>query len=525
MKKTVIILSLFFILASVLRLLFLGSTPNSATWDEAALGYNTYSLLQTDADEYGIKNPLILRSFDDYKPALYAYASLLPVKIWGPNMFSIRFVSSIAGSLLVIGVYLLSRIYFNKRISLLAAFLTIFEPLFISYSRIGLEANLSLTLFVFGAAFWLSPLTDQIKRYLGLSLLLLAAYAYHSPRYLIPIIVLLNLKKNLRQLIFFIIGYLPIAYFVFSPIYNTRFREISIFTNYGILFGSIADLGATPSLLANISRVFFYIGDFAGRFLSYLNPYQLFILSSGHPLYVVTQMGVFNTFELPFFILGLISCLKYLKKYFFYWVIIIIGILPAAITVDWFSPLRGLFIWPVMVVFTARGIINLFSSRKLVTLLLCYFIFIPLWLLNVLRILDTIYIYRPYTQSGAYQYGFAQMAPFVKSIEGEYKDIIIESPHAQPHIFMAFFTAYDPKKYQSDTAWRRNDFSPRKNFDFGPYHFRKIYFPVDRSLKGTLFVGNEYSLPTDQLKNLEGIKVFKDFFYPDGNISFRVVGI
>lgn len=518
MKKTPLILILFFVSALILRILFLGSTPNSATWDEAALGYNTYSLLQTGADEYGNKLPLVLRSFDDYKPALYAYASLLPVKIWGTNMFSIRFVSAISGSLLVVAVYFLARVYFDKKTSLLAAFLTIFEPLFISYSRMALEANLSLFLFIFGTALWLNPNGGRVKRYLGLFFLLISTYTYHTPRYLVPVIFLLNLRKEFGKLILFVIGYLPITFFTLSPIYNTRFKELSIFTNSGVLFGSIADLGDTPTLIAKSSRVFFYMGDFVGRFLSYFNPYQLFIQSSGHPLYVVTKMGVFNAFELPFFILGLVIFIKYFKKYYQYWLIIIIGVLPAAITVDWFSPLRGLLVWPFLVIITSIGIIS-FPYKKILIIIFL------LWLLNVVRIIDNLYIYRPYTQAGAYQYGFAQMAPFVKSIEGDYQDIIIESPHAQPHIFMAFFTAYDPKKYQADTAWRKDDFSPRKNFDFGPYHFRKIYFPVDRSLKGTLFVGNQYSLPTDQLKDLKGIRVFKDFFYPDGSISFRVVGI
>lgn len=518
MKKTTVYIVLFFLLALILRLLFLGSTPNSATWDEAALGYNAYSLLKTGADEYATKIPIVLRSFDDYKPALYAYASILPVWIWGPNMFSIRFISALSGSFLIIGIYLLARVYFDKKIALLAAFLTIFEPLFLSYSRMALEANLSLSLFVFGTAFWLNPNSGRIKRYLGIFFLLLSAYAYHSPRYLVPLIILMNLKKEFGKLSLFTIGYLPIAYFILSPIYNTRFKEISIFTNSGVLFGSIADLGKTSMFMAGVSRFFFYLGDFIGRFLSYFNPYQLFIQSSGHPLYVVTQMGVFNTFELPFFILGFVTSLKYFKKYYLYWLIIILGVLPAAITVDWFSPLRGLFVWPFLVIFTAFGLLS-FSHKKLVGIILLF------WALNTLRILDTLYIYRPYVDAGAYQYGFAQMAPFVKSIESQYQDVIIESPHAQPHIFMAFFTAYDPNKYQADTAWRKNDFTPRTNFDFGPYHFRRIYFPVDRSLKGTLFIGNQYSLPTDQLKDLKELKVFKDFFYPDGSISFRVVGI
>ena len=35
-------------------------------WDEAALGYNAYSILKTGRDEYGQYFPLIFKSFGDY---------------------------------------------------------------------------------------------------------------------------------------------------------------------------------------------------------------------------------------------------------------------------------------------------------------------------------------------------------------------------------------------------------------------------------------------------------------------------
>ena len=62
-----------FLLAGLLRLWGIGAVPVSLDWDEAALGYNAYSIYHTGRDEYGKFLPVILKSFDDYKPALYAY--------------------------------------------------------------------------------------------------------------------------------------------------------------------------------------------------------------------------------------------------------------------------------------------------------------------------------------------------------------------------------------------------------------------------------------------------------------------
>ena len=68
-------------LAVILRFWNLGNNPPSLTWDEAAWGYNAYSLGIDGRDEFGRFLPLdYLESFGDFKPALYAYLDIIPVK-------------------------------------------------------------------------------------------------------------------------------------------------------------------------------------------------------------------------------------------------------------------------------------------------------------------------------------------------------------------------------------------------------------------------------------------------------------
>ncbi|MBI5019248.1 hypothetical protein HZB58_03170, partial [Candidatus Gottesmanbacteria bacterium] len=81
MKKISFIIII--ILAAFLRLWQLGNVPVSPDWDEAALGYNAYSILKTGKDEYGIFLPRTLRSFDDYKPPLYTYLAIPAVAAFG----------------------------------------------------------------------------------------------------------------------------------------------------------------------------------------------------------------------------------------------------------------------------------------------------------------------------------------------------------------------------------------------------------------------------------------------------------
>src|SRR3989344_9183178 len=109
-----ILVALVILAALILRLWQLGNVPPSPDWDEAALGYSAYSIMETGKDEYGKSLPVILRSFDDYKPALYVYLIIPFINILGLNIISIRLPSAIFGTVAVIGTYFLVRQLFDK---------------------------------------------------------------------------------------------------------------------------------------------------------------------------------------------------------------------------------------------------------------------------------------------------------------------------------------------------------------------------------------------------------------------------
>ena len=112
-------LLLITLLAGILRFGHLGSMPPSPNWDEVSHGYNAYSILQTGQDEWGRSFPTIFKAFGDFKLPLYIYLTTLPVAIFGLNVFSIRFISALAGVLAIPGIYLLfSALFPGKHISL-----------------------------------------------------------------------------------------------------------------------------------------------------------------------------------------------------------------------------------------------------------------------------------------------------------------------------------------------------------------------------------------------------------------------
>src|SRR5579864_1457881 len=106
------------IVAALFRLVGIGTNPPALTWDEAAWGYNAYSLGIDGRDEFGRFLPVnYLESFGDYKPPIYAYLDILPVKIFGLNEFATPLPSALAGVVAVLFTYfLVMRLFPHSRL-------------------------------------------------------------------------------------------------------------------------------------------------------------------------------------------------------------------------------------------------------------------------------------------------------------------------------------------------------------------------------------------------------------------------
>ena len=114
-KKSNIFLIAIICIALVLRFWQLGNIPASLNWDEVAWGYNAYSLGIDGRDEFGVFLPYkYIESFGDFKPPVYAYLAVIPVKLFGLNEFATRFPAALLGTLTVILTYFLVKEIFPK---------------------------------------------------------------------------------------------------------------------------------------------------------------------------------------------------------------------------------------------------------------------------------------------------------------------------------------------------------------------------------------------------------------------------
>ena len=203
-RTTLIALLAIVAFATALRVYELRDLPAGLYCDEAALGYNAYSLWKTGQDESGVRFPLFVWSFGvSYKNPVYIYAATLPIGLLGLDEFSLRLTSAAFGVGTVIAVFFLGRALFSTGVGLLAALALAICPWHLHFSRIAFELISFPFLFCIGLT--LLVRFTQGRRTLPAAMVFLGAcpYAYAIAKFFVPAFfagfALLYVDKLLRH--------------------------------------------------------------------------------------------------------------------------------------------------------------------------------------------------------------------------------------------------------------------------------------------------------------------------------------
>ncbi len=527
MKKYYYILFLILIIGGILRFFWLHRSPPSLNWDETALGYNAYSLLKTGKDEYGHPFPFVLRSFDDYKPALYAYSTIPFIKLFGLSEISVRFLSALSGISILVLIFFIAKKFFNLKVALISSLILAISPWSVNYSRAAYEANFGLALLLFGILFGLKSKQNFLFLPLSIIFLGLSAYSYHAYKLLLPPLVFFSayqgrshLKKPKSKITFLltvIAVVIPLIIVLKSGEGLQRLESTSI-TKVWDKERSIFSLIENP--LYNMGR------EITGRYLSYFSPANIFVRGGSEPNQKIPGFALFYTLDLLFFIWGIYAYAKSRFKPRVLLFLILIAPLPAIITWNWFAPVRTLLLYSLLPILTALGLTELFKLlgkySKILKVGVVFFLAV-FYINSVSNLATTLFFYIPYAEKGNWQYGFREIMNYVAPIADKYDKIVFETGHAQPHIFTLFYSKYDPARYHTDLGSPDAVEKPRKNFNFGKYEFRRIYWPDDRGSKNILFIGSEYSLPKNDIATTPNAKILVDIYDKSGDFTARVV--
>lgn len=506
--KTILLVITLLVLSFVIRIWRITEAPASVNWDEAAVGYNAYSLYKTGRDEFGKAFPVSLRSFDDYKPALYSYLSVVPVAIFGLGEMSTRLTSVLAGTIVIFCVlYITAKLSRNIDLGLVAGLFIAFSPWAIHFSRIAFEANLAVMLYFLAAAVF-------IKRpNWSLAIFILSMYAYHAQRAIaIPtwLVLLWIYKKQINIKVLIVSGLLLIP-LIFSFLTEPAGNRLT----------STIILKLWPFVPAEFPRVIFQpiytlLWQVVGQYLAYFSPVTLFVRGSNEPILRVPTLGLLPIEFFPIWIIGLIKIFRKSVLNKFIWVVLFFAPLPGVITWNWFSVVRTLALYPVFALIAALG---MWQLPKLAKMVFWVFFGFSAWY-SVL----TIGVYAPYETYGDFQPGFESMVPKMMEESAKYDQVLIDSPHIAPYIFVLFYEQYPPEKYLSEAGMNREN-SGTQDYTFGKFQFRKITGD-DLGLKDTLLVGPTARIPDYMVQQWreKGVPV-EEFLDEAGYISFRMVSL
>jgi len=553
-KKLIgIILTGIIIIAVVLRFWQLGQIPISPDWDEVALGYNAYSIVHTGRDEFGKFLPVVLRSFDDYKPALYAYLIIPVIMVLDLSVFAVRFPSALFGVLTVFAVFFLVREIFEDYrykdyLSLLSAFLLAISPWHIQFSRVAFETNVGLALNVFAVLFFLKGLKKPVFLMASSTFAALAIYVYQSEKVFTPLLFVLLIAVYYKRFFSipkkYIAAFLITGFIVVLPMLINiavdrnsllRAKETSIFAGQtDLLRENIVKLEQDQAsgdkigqLLDNRRGV--YLMSIAGGYLSHFDLNWLFI-SGDLDRHHAPKMGLLYLWELPFLLLGIYFLIfgkfnKSSKFLIFGW--FLLAPVPASITTGVPHAVRTLNFLPTFQIFTAIGLINVYTFikrykvsgiRYQVFKNILYTLFLMLTTVNFVYYLNQYFVQQNYFNAQQWQYGWEQTVDYVKTNQGKYKKIIISDrePLDRAYMFFAFYLKYPPSEYQKYNLDQSGGFAEVRKFD--KYEIRPINWKEDSKQENVLLVGRPDEFPLS-----EGFMVKKRIKNPDGTTAIVIV--
>ena len=541
-KKFWILLLILF-LACILRFYELPNNPSGLTWDEAALGYNSYSLLQTGRDEYGTLLPLNLKSFGDWKPAFYVYLDIPFVAILGLNELAVRFPSAIFGILGVLGIYLLVNELFKKKsLALLAAFFLAISPWHIQFSRPAFEANVALTFNIFGVYFFLKGLRNK-KWFIWSALVFgLSLLTYQASRLFVPLLILGLLfifkkdyhRKNLIAPTLVIIFFLSLVGWTFLTGQTSRLATQNFFA-YSRSQVEIKTITNEDGMDVNSlgfqllhGEWWAYTKGLVERYLIYFSPKMLFTDGDYSQRHKVPDLGVLYYFSVILIPLGIVYLLKFGgagNKIIFFW--LLLASLPAVLSRDLISILRAFNMVIPWVILEAAGIWWLIEKIRGVKKYWGYMVTILIGLViiaNFLIYLDRYFVHAPKEYSNYWLYGYKQVFEDLINMDLSNKNqIVVTDIYGQPYIYYLFYTKFPPEKFQKQAQLDQPgvDVGSVRNID--NIEFRHIYWPADRGEKNSLFIGSFDELPDKDILSYPEYKILKDINFLNGLPAFRIV--
>ncbi len=508
-KLTYLFLTIIVLASVVTRFYKLGKVPVGFTWDEAAVGYNAYTILHWGKDEWGKTLPITFKSFGDDKNPAHVYLTAPFVGIFGLNEWATRASSAFFGVLLVFISFFLAKTLFKSRtIGLITALFLSISPFNIQFSRFNHELNFAVFFFMAGIYLFFKGLRKKNWMvilsfvFLGLDLL-----TYQSAKVVTPILVILliilNIKKLLKVKKYFIAGLVIYLLFV-----SLLFIKPQLLGGARLKQTSIAE----PKVVL-------------ARYFEYFSPKFLFVSGDDNPRHSIQTVGTFYWLDLPLLIIGLLVVLWRLfvkkdTKMLFLLTWVFLAPLPGAASSSLPHVSRAMFItgsWLMISALGAYTVISILKNKYYRIIMGILLVVVSGYFLS--RYLKDYFVKYDQRYAIEWIYGMKDIVKFADKFD--FDRVYMTESMMQPYIFFLYYLQTPLPEYLSSVKYNETKSAPSNVvYSYGKYQFiwdeyqSVPYMGALYVVRPSVYDGLFYKMSFDVVKLIK---------YPDGTDAFYLV--
>ena len=537
MKSKALLLGII-LLAFVLRFYRLADYP-ALNADEAAIGYNAYSLLTTGMDEHGNPWPIHFQSFNDFKPGLYFYLVLPFVKLLGLTELAVRIPGALIGVATVLALYfLVKELFKSERLALVSSLFLAISPWHLHFSRGGWEVNTATFLIVLGLWLFFKALAKPRYYLFSVVSFVLSIYAYHAARIIAPLLVFglliiywRQLRRNIKMLVVAagvgLILLFPLVLDFTKGAVVSRVAGVGLFSDPGPLSrineqrGQHADFQGLGAKLLHNKAVNYGLA-FAQNWAEHFWGEFLFLSGDDIQRNKVPETGTMYLVDLIFILAGIVAIARNSKGWGPILIWLLLAPLGAALTFQSPHALRAQNMVVPLVVISAHGLMTMvrwlqkLKNKKLLAVGYWSLVILVGW--GLARYLHIYYVHLAKEYPFSSQYGLKELVSYVGNEENKYKKVWVTDRYDQPYIMFLFYLQYPPQKFQG-----AHQLTPRDSYgfstvrDFDKFHFEAVDFDKIRPENpNTLIVGTDDDIPAEA-------NIVKKIYGTNGHLYFEIV--
>jgi 4-amino-4-deoxy-L-arabinose transferase-like glycosyltransferase len=525
----------------------LGDIPAGLTNDEAGVGWDAYSILYTGKDQWNQFLPMHFIAFGDYPAPLLRYITIPSISAFGLNAFATRFPSALFGLFSVGVIFLLARKLFNEKVGVLTALLMAVSPWAVGLSRVTIEPNVAMCIFMLGLLFYFAGLKSIRFLYLSAFTFALVLYTYSAYVLFLPLVAIVllawnfeHVKKNLKAYLISVLLFTVILipnFLTKSTTASVRFSQVGITANINSI-GLINNLNdqrgaCQKSYNQNIckivdNKVVLFASSFVKNYTAHFSVSLLYNNGTATQFSILPERGLEYVFELAFLLFGLNRIVRHKdRKGYLLIALLLLSPIPDSLTGDGHYGRASLML-PFLLLIEGLGVLNILEILSRISFA---YVRKSVYLLLSLSMLAAVLIfwinYTTYFKNyySIYsQYGYEDLMKKVYSYKDSYDRIYI-SRHindTKQYVYYLFYNRYDPKKFQNKTgvsySYGADGWASINRVD-------NIYFvPTLPSVKSDPLFAKEkvlmISSPLDLPKQAKAAFTVKDKL---GNVIFKAV--